>query len=76
MNNSKELQDFENQIFDSEKNPSIKYNIDHSIEASIKYDFLVETYGKELVDSVVPDFHALYDHSYFLTAKKKLEECE
>lgn len=73
MKNSKELQDFEDQIFDSEKNPSVKYNIDRSIEASVKYDFLVETFGKEEVDSIVSDFLELHDHSYFVTVKTKLE---
>lgn len=73
MKNSKELQDFEDKIFDSEKNPSVKYNIDRSIEASVKYDFLVETFGKEEVDSIVSDFLELHDHSYFVTVKTKLE---
>jgi hypothetical protein len=74
MSNSKELEEFENQIFDKEKNPNVKYNIDHSIEASVKYDFLVESYGKESVDSIVPDFLKLHDFSYFQEIQKKLED--
>ena len=73
MKNSTELQNFEDQLFDSSKNPTIKYNIDHSIEASVKYDFLIEMHGKEKVDSIVPDFQKLYDQSYFLEVQKKLE---
>lgn len=74
MSNSKELQEFEDQIFDKSKNPDVKYNIDHSIEASVKYDFLKEMYGKEKVDSIVPDFLKLHDFSYFQEIQKKLED--
>ena len=74
MSNSKELQEFEDQIFDKEKNSDVKYNIDRSIEASVKYDFLVETYSKERVDSIVPDFLKLHDFSYFQEVQKKLED--
>ena len=72
MKNSKEIQDFENSINNSD-NTEIKYTIDRSIEASVKYDYLTEIYGKEKVDSVVPDFLVLYDHEVFLEAKQKLE---
>ena len=72
MKNTKEIQDFENSINGSD-NTEIKYTIDTSIEASVKYDYLVEVYGKEAVDSVVPDFLALYDHDLFLETKQKLE---
>ena len=72
MKNSKEIQDFENSINNSD-NTEIKYTIDRSIEASVKYDYLTEIYGKEKVDSIVPDFLVLYDHEVFLEAKQKLE---
>jgi hypothetical protein len=74
MNNSKEIQDFEDKIFDKDKNSDIKYNIDYSIEASVKYDFLVETYGKEKVDSIVGDFLKLHDFSHFTEVHKKLQD--
>lgn len=73
MSNSKELQEFEDQIFDKEKNPNVKYNVDQTIEASVKYDFLIENYGKEKVDALVPDFHQLYDFPYFQEIHNKLE---
>jgi hypothetical protein len=73
MNNSKEIQEFEDQIFDKNKNSEVKYNIDYGIEASVKYDFLVETFGKEKVDSVV-DFSKLHDFSYFTEVQKKLQD--
>lgn len=72
MKNSKEIQDFENSI-NNPDNTEIKYTIDRSIEASVKYDYLTETYGKEKVDAVVPDFLVLYDHEVFLDTKQKLE---
>lgn len=73
MQNSSELQNFENELFDKTKNPTIKYNIDHSIEASVKYEFLIETYGKDKVNTVVPDFQKLYDQSYFIEVQNKLQ---
>ena len=72
MKNSKEIQDFENSINNSD-NTEIKYTIDRSIEASVKYDYLTEIYGKEKVDAVVPDFLVLYEHEVFLEIKHKLE---
>ena len=73
MQNSTELQNFEDELFDKTKNPTIRYNIDHSIEASVKYDFLVETYGKEKVNTIVSDFQRLHDQSYFLEVQNKLQ---
>lgn len=73
MQNSSELQNFEDELFDKTKNPTIKYNIDHSIEASVKYEFLIEIYGKEKVNTVVPDFQKLYDQSYFIEVQNKLQ---
>jgi hypothetical protein len=72
MKNSKEIEDFENSINNSD-NTEIKYTIDRSIEASVKYDYLTEVYGKERVDAVVPDFLVLYDHDVFVETKQKLE---
>ena len=72
MKNSKEIQDFENSI-NNPDNTEIKYTIDRSIEASVKYDYLTEVYGKEKVDAVVPDFSVLYDHEVFLDTIQKLE---
>jgi hypothetical protein len=72
MKNSNEIQDFENSINGSE-NTDIKYTIDRSIEASVRYDYLVENYGKNAVDDIVPDFLELYDSELFFEIKKKLE---
>jgi hypothetical protein len=51
----KSLNEFESEIFDETKNSTIKYSIDRDIEASVRYDFLQETYGKERVDEVLSD---------------------
>lgn len=72
MKNSKEIQDFENSI-NSPENTEIKYTIDRSIEASVRYDYLVENYTKEKVDALVPDFLELYDTDTFVSVKEKLE---
>lgn len=72
MKNSKEIEDFEKSI-NGPENSEIKYTIDRSIEASVRYEYLIENYGKEKVDSVVPDFLKLYDSEIFSEIKKKLE---
>lgn len=73
MENSKEIEDFEKSL-NGPENTQIKYNIDRDIEASVRYDYLVENYGKETVDSLVDDFLGLFDTKYFYSIKSKLEE--
>lgn len=73
MENSKEIEDFEKSL-NGPENTQIKYNIDKDIEASVRYDYLVENYGKETVDSLVDDFLELFDTKYFYSIKSKLEE--
>jgi hypothetical protein len=72
MKNSKELQEFEDLINDPANN-EVKYSIDRSIEASVKYSYLTEKYGKEAVDNLVPDTLDLSDYDVFLEIKKQLE---
>jgi hypothetical protein len=72
MKNSKELQEFEDLINDPANN-EVKYSIDRSIEASVKYSYLTEKYGKEAVDKLVPDTLTLSDYDVFLGVKKQLE---
>ena len=72
MKNSKELQEFEDLIND-QSNSEVKYSIDRSIEASVKYIYLTEKYGKEAVDNLVPDTLALSDYDVFVEIKKQLE---
>jgi hypothetical protein len=73
MKNDKALQEFEDNIFDPTKNPDVKYKVDVSIECQVKYDFLVESYGKEMVDSEVNDIMLLDDISFFNQVLTKLE---
>jgi hypothetical protein len=72
MKNSKELQEFEDLINDPANN-EVKYSIDRSIEASVKYSYLTEKYGKEAVDNLVPDALTLSDYDVFVEVKKQLE---
>jgi hypothetical protein len=72
MKNSKELQEFEDLINDPSNN-EVKYSIDRSIEASVKYSYLTEKYGKEAVDNLVPDTLTLSDYDVFLEIKNQLE---
>jgi hypothetical protein len=72
MKNSKELQEFEDLINDP-TNSEVKYSIDRSIEASVKYSYLTEKYGKEAVDNLVQDVLTLSDYDVFLEIKEQLE---
>ena len=47
--NSKELEEFEQKVNNQDMNSQIKYRVDRSLEASVKYEYLVETYGEEKV---------------------------
>ena len=48
--NNESLIEFEKNILNSKKTGDVKYSIDRDIEASVKYDFLAERHGKDLVD--------------------------
>ena len=71
---SKKFDDFEKSLNDPKINTDIKYTLDRGIEASVKYEYLCEQYGKEIVDSLVDDFIILSDYENFLVIKEKLEK--
>lgn len=71
--NSKELDEFEQKISNQEINSQIKYRVDRALEASIKYEYLVETFGEEEVDSLVKDKIDLFDVDFYNEIKQKLE---
>ena len=71
---SKKFDDFEKSLNDPKINTDIKYTLDRGIEASVKYEYLCEQYGKEIVDSLVDDFIILSDYGNFLVIKEKLEK--
>jgi len=52
---NEEVQNFENMILDKENTQEIKYNIDRDIEASVKYQYLCESFGKEKTDSAIKE---------------------
>lgn len=71
--NSKEIEEFEQKISNQDTNAQIKYRVDRSIEASVKYEYLVEKYGEEEVEALVKDVIDLFDVDFYNTVKKKLE---
>jgi hypothetical protein len=52
---NEEVQKFEEMILDNKNTPEIKYNIDRDIEASVKYEYLCECFGKEKTDSAIKE---------------------
>lgn len=48
------IEDFEKIIL-GDTIPKIKYSVDKEIEASVKYDFLCENFGKGKVDSILEE---------------------
>ena len=73
MENSKEIKDFE-ELLKSKNDSDIKYTIDTSIESSVKYDYLVEAYGKDNVNSVVENRENLFDTEYYSLVLSELEK--
>jgi hypothetical protein len=71
--NSKEIEEFEQKISNQDMNAQIKYRVDRSIEASVKYEYLVEKYGEKEVEALVKDAIDLFDGDFYNTVKKKLE---
>jgi hypothetical protein len=70
--NRKEFNEFEDRLFEIKVNPDIKYSIDKEMEAKVKYDYLIDIYGKPRVDEVVSDYTSLFDPQEFERAKKML----
>lgn len=66
--------EFEDSLLDGIKNPNIKYSLDKAIDSSVKYDYLVENFGKENVDTLVSDVLYLADFEFFNNVKLKLEK--
>jgi hypothetical protein len=66
---NEEVQKFEEMILDNKNTPEIKYNIDRDIEASVKYEYLCESFGKEKTDSAIKEsgfnLHDLYNIDSF-----------
>lgn len=71
---NKQFNEFEESLNDPKINTDIKYTLDRGIEASVKYEYLCEQFGKGIVDSLVDDFIILSDYENFLVIKDKLEK--
>lgn len=65
--------EFEDSLLNVIKNPDIKYSLDGAIDSSVKYDYLVENFGKSNVDALVTDILYLSDFQFFTDIKLKLE---
>lgn len=68
------IQEFEDSLSDNINNPDIKYSLDKVIEGEVKYNYLVEIFGKERVDFLVSDFLFLSDFEFFVKIKEKLQD--
>jgi hypothetical protein len=49
------IQNFENIILNKENTKEIKYTIDKNIEASVKYEYLCDSFGKEETDLAIEE---------------------
>lgn len=76
MKNNQEIEDFEKLLSSKKQNSEIKYKVDINIESEVKYDYLVEVYGKNLVDSKVGEKNNLFDPAYYSLIISKLEEID
>ena len=72
--NKNVIQEFEDSLSDNINNPDIKYSLDKVIEGEVKYNYLVEIFGKERVDLLVSDFLFLSDFEFFVKIKEKLQD--
>ena len=66
--------EFEDSLLDGIKNPNIKYSLDKAIDSSVKYNYLVENFGKDVVDALVSDVLYLADFQFFSDVKSKLDK--
>lgn len=48
---NEKVNDFEKMILDNKNTPEIKYSVDRNVEASVKYEYLCENFGKEETDA-------------------------
>lgn len=74
MKNSQEISDFEKLIASNGNEAEIKYTVDVKIESEVRYDYLVEVYGNDLIDSVVKQKDNLFDQDYYSAILAELEE--
>lgn len=72
------IEEFEKDIFDSEKNQKVIYKIESEIEAIVIYEYLSEKYGKDEVDKFMKDSGKtnldLLDPSFRISFDEKFKE--
>lgn len=78
MINQDDFVNFEKTILNQENTPSVKYKVDHNMEAAIKFQFLCDTYGKDKVQSTLEElklsFLDIADPQNFLLISEKIKE--
>jgi hypothetical protein len=52
---NEKVSDFEKIILDNKNTPEIRYSVDRNIEASVKYEYLCESFGKDETDSAIKE---------------------
>lgn len=52
---NEKVHDFEKIILNNENTAEIKYSVDRNIEASVKYEYLCESFGKDETDSAIKE---------------------
>jgi hypothetical protein len=66
---NEKVNDFEKVILDNKNTPEIRYSVDRNVEASVKYEYLCENFGKEETDASLKesgfDVIDLYDLDNF-----------
>ena len=72
------VQNFENVILDDKNTSDIKYSVDKNIEASVRYQYLCESFDGKEVDSVIAELSItmldLYDTNNFNDVVKILNK--
>lgn len=76
--NPEDFEKFEKTILDGSKTGPIKYTVDKSIEASVKFEFLCDAYGQERVENIMQElgikFTDLSDSSKLKEISEKISE--
>lgn len=76
--NPRSVVEFEESILNPDNTGEIRYTVDSSIEASVKYDYLCENFGKNKVESLFKEkeinFLDLHRYDLFLEIKEELKQ--
>jgi hypothetical protein len=74
MKSINEFLDFEKKILDKSMTGDITYYTDVIIDSKVKYDYLVETYGKAKVDSALEENKIDKESLFYVESFNTIEE--